>query len=508
MGAAPPAAPVAAPPDAPKGCYRRRRAKSTPLYRLVHAHWPEYQAVHEEQVEPRHGRLRAEVARTVEAYLRCGVLEHGFARIRCGDCGHELLVAFSCKGRGLCPSCAKKRQLEFGDFVTTEVLEAVPHRHLVFTIPRRLRLHFRYDRRLLTGLARAAYRVVEGTTREAAGDRRLRPGAVAAVQTFGSLLDFHPHIHMLVTDGGFAPEDPAGRFVRTEPAPPEVLEDLFRHRVFRFLLDEDAISEELVENLLTWPHSGFGVHVGRPIAGEDGRALAAVSEYLVRGPIALSRLKVEETESGPRVTLRASRYHPRHKSDRRMFEPLEFLATLFAHIPGTHEKTVVYYGHYSNRSRGQRKKEAGAARVGPAPELGPVGPVLDDPGDDNDDEPFAKAARRRWAALIRRVYETDPLVCPKCRGDMQVVSFIMEEDVVFRILRHLELFEPEPPAAAVRGPPRGDDGELFGGLEREDVVPGPPEETPEESDEAARREVEALDALEEAHVNGHHLLRS
>ena len=467
--------PVAAPPDAPKGCYRRRRAKSTPLYRLVHRHWPEYQAVHEERFEPRHGRIRREESRTVEGFLRCGVLEHGFARIRCTGCGHELLVAFSCKGRGICPSCAKKRQLEFGDFVTTEVLEAVPHRHLVFTIPRRLRLIFRYRRRLLTGLARAAYRVAEETLRDTADDRRLRPGAIAAVQTFGSLLDFHPHIHMLLTDGGF---DEAGRFVRREPAPEDVLEDLFRHRVFRFLLDEDAVAEEVVENLLTWRHSGFGVHVGRSVAGDDGRALAALSEYLVRGPIALEKLAVTETEAGSRVTLRASRYHPRHKSDRRTFDPLDFLATLLAHIPATHEKTVVYYGHYSHRLRGQRKKEAGSARVGPAPELGPeLGPLLYD----DEDEPTTSApARRRWAALIKKVYETDPLVCPECRSEMRVISFITEEELIFRILRHLDLFEPDPPSPAVRGPPEEEE----------------PKEDAEEDDEAARREVEALDALD------------
>lgn len=39
------------------------------------------------------------------AYLRCGILAHGFARARCPDCGHERLVAFSCKGRGACPCC-------------------------------------------------------------------------------------------------------------------------------------------------------------------------------------------------------------------------------------------------------------------------------------------------------------------------------------------------------------------------------------------------------------------
>jgi hypothetical protein len=46
------------------------------------------------------------------AYLACGILAHGFARARCGDCGTERLVAFSCKGRGVCPSCNARRMVE------------------------------------------------------------------------------------------------------------------------------------------------------------------------------------------------------------------------------------------------------------------------------------------------------------------------------------------------------------------------------------------------------------
>jgi DNA-directed RNA polymerase subunit RPC12/RpoP len=45
----------------------------------------------------------------LDSFLRCGFLEHGFARIHCPGCGHERLVAFSCKGRGFCPSCGGRR---------------------------------------------------------------------------------------------------------------------------------------------------------------------------------------------------------------------------------------------------------------------------------------------------------------------------------------------------------------------------------------------------------------
>jgi hypothetical protein len=424
--------------DAPQGCYRRRQAKSSPLFRLVQQHWEEFEAVYEERFAARYGPLRRVVRRTVEGFLRCGVLDHGFARVRCGDCGHDLLVAFSCKGRGLCPSCHKKRQLAFGQFVTGEILERVPHRHLVFTIPRRLRLHFRYDRRLLAKLARAAFSVTRRVLREATGEADARPGGVAAIQTFGSLLDFHPHVHLLVTWGGFRPD---GSFRRAPDVPAEVIEELFRHRVFGLLLAEEAIGEDLVENLLSWRHSGFGVHVGREIPGDDGRALQAVTEYVAGGPIALERLTVDASRPEVRVTYRSPRFHPRHGSDSRSFDPLEFLATLMPHIPGTHEKTVIYYGHYSNRSRGLRKKDTGAARAGPSPAM------------DGDEEEPPSPARSRWARLIRQVYEVDPLVCPRCRGAMKVIAFILDEDVVFRILDHLDLIEADPPP---RPPPRAD----------------------------------------------------
>ena len=70
----------------------------------------------------------------------------------------------------------------------------------------------------------------------------------------------------------------------------------------------------------------------------------------------------------------------------------------------------------------------------------------------SDDTPSAKARRSRWAQLIRRVFEVDPLICPACGGQMSFVAFILEgqEDVIERILAHLkEDIGPAPPT----GPP-------------------------------------------------------
>jgi len=96
----------------------------------------------------------------VAAFLRCGDLQEGFARVRCPDCQHEMFVAFSCKQRCTCPSCHQKRTLLTAMHVAEDVCLPVAHRQVVLTIPRRLRLHTWFDRKLLnfkrfTGLGSA-----------------------------------------------------------------------------------------------------------------------------------------------------------------------------------------------------------------------------------------------------------------------------------------------------------------------------------------------------------------
>ncbi len=77
------------------------------------------------------------------------------------------------------------------------------NRQLVFTIPKRLRFYCRYDRRLPGGLARAAWRATVEGYRQQLKRGDLIPSMVAGIQTFGELVHFHPHIHAIVTDGGF-----------------------------------------------------------------------------------------------------------------------------------------------------------------------------------------------------------------------------------------------------------------------------------------------------------------
>ncbi|WP_456297565.1 transposase zinc-binding domain-containing protein [Desulforapulum autotrophicum] len=76
----------------------------------------------------RYGFWRTYVMTVIFKYLDCGDLHMGFARVRCEECGHEYLLAFSCKRRQFCPSCHQKRVVEYSEWLFTNVLKDVPHR--------------------------------------------------------------------------------------------------------------------------------------------------------------------------------------------------------------------------------------------------------------------------------------------------------------------------------------------------------------------------------------------
>jgi Transposase zinc-binding domain len=99
-----------------------------------------------------------------------GLFESGFARAFCPECRFEFLVALSCKGRGLCPSCAAKRAALFSQLLQRKILADVAHAQWVFTLPKMLRPYFLFHRELLGELARLAYETVREMMAAAAGE--------------------------------------------------------------------------------------------------------------------------------------------------------------------------------------------------------------------------------------------------------------------------------------------------------------------------------------------------
>ena len=325
--------------------YRPRHPERTGFYRIFERHFEEYVGTYEERFEHRSGPLRPAVNRAVEAYLDCGRLFCGFARIRCGSCGSEHLLAFSCQTRNFCPSCQAKRAALFAEKLTEEIALPVVHRHLVFTIPKALRGLFQRERRLLGLLSRCAYEAVRRAYGAYLENRTVVPGFASSIQTFGSFAaNFHPHIHALVTQGSFTRE---GEFVAVGTVNTGVIEEIFRRLVLTRLTRAERLSEEFRDNLLSWVHSGFSVHAGPRIYPTDPEYLARLGRYIVRVPMPSKDVRLT-SEGQVRVTTPPD---PRTGKTQLTLDPLDWIHAVVQQIPAPRQHMARYYGAYSNRKR-------------------------------------------------------------------------------------------------------------------------------------------------------------
>ncbi|MFT5358736.1 MAG: hypothetical protein ACI9KE_005975, partial [Polyangiales bacterium] len=123
--------------------YAPRCPEDTLLHALVSEHWPRFRERAEAQ-----GGLPKFVEEEFDAYLRCGILEYGLVQLACRGCGHEMVVGFSCKRRGFCPSCLGRRMSDIAAHLVDFVLPEVPIRQWVCSLPWRLRCALGYDRKL------------------------------------------------------------------------------------------------------------------------------------------------------------------------------------------------------------------------------------------------------------------------------------------------------------------------------------------------------------------------
>jgi hypothetical protein len=175
--------------------------------------------------------------------------------------------------------------VEFGEWLCTEVLKYVPHRQWVFSIPKRLRIYFMFDRKLLTKLSRCAWKVLNLYLTHAIDNDDAKAGAAVAVQSFGDFQNFHPHLHVLATDGCFYNDD---AFMVCPPPDTGELEKLFRYEVFKMLKAEGKINAVVIENMMNWPPARRAY---RAYASESATADSMCIAAMPSGPIMKRALK-------------------------------------------------------------------------------------------------------------------------------------------------------------------------------------------------------------------------
>jgi hypothetical protein len=388
--------------------YIPRRPHDTVLYGIVREHLATFLAHTERSYT---APLPKYVVDAFEHYLACGDVARGFLRCHCEGCGHDVLVAFSCKHRGLCPSCGTRRMCNEAVQLVDRVLPNVPVRQWVLSLPWELRGLAAMKPKVVGAMDRIFAEEIARLTRRLAGIDGAQTGSVGCPQFFGGSLNVHPHLHTLCVDGVFQKTDAGGvRFHEVKPPSKDDVGEVaqrVRDRGVRWLrrhghLDERAAedrSNEAAEPsaiegcmqlalaggaFLARPPStpseakdadlerrerrfsatcdGFDVHCAVRIADDDDVGRERLVRYCTRPPFALERIEV----------LRDGRIAyllkvPRKGRTHRIMTPLEFMARLAALIPRPRMPLVRYHGVFASRSSWRK-------RVTPKPPAGATKP--------------------------------------------------------------------------------------------------------------------------------------
>src|SRR5450432_3347431 len=195
----------------------RHRPEATLLYQLVCEHVSTFVR----EVEASGGSVPRYVRRAFDTYLECGILAHGFARAYCETCKKSLLVAFSCKGRGICTSCGARRMYDVAARLVDHVLPEQPVRQWVLALPWSLRGLVAVRGEVLNVVAKVFVEEVFRWQREQVhAESKLSGAALLVPQRFGGSLQLSPHLHALFVDGVY---DQEGNF---EPSPRPTSADL------------------------------------------------------------------------------------------------------------------------------------------------------------------------------------------------------------------------------------------------------------------------------------------
>ena len=208
--------------------YKPRNPQATLLYKTIQSAFNTFAALTEYNPLPHH------IEQEFAAYIRCGILAHGFVRLKCADCEKSYAVPFSCKGRGFCPSCMAegrpgRRMNEMALHLTEDVFPKVPIRQFVLSLPRQLRYLLAYNPKLTTLVLRVFVKKISSWYKR----RSRRPpfsdyqtGAITFVQRFGSSLNMNLHFHTLFLDGVYRNDSQQPAFIKASKPKDEEIKKL------------------------------------------------------------------------------------------------------------------------------------------------------------------------------------------------------------------------------------------------------------------------------------------
>lgn len=472
--------------------YPTRDPSKTLLYQVVQENLETF--IQMTQADPNRKGLPMHVRKEFYEYLRCGILANGFVRLQCTSCKHERLVAFSCKGRGFCPSCGGRRMSELGAFLVDEVFPHVPIRQVVLSFPFPIRFWLAKNNRLQSELLGITVRAVSGLLRKKAKALGLRPkleyAAVTVIQRFGGSINLNPHLHMLWVDGLYDVEGERPIFHPLPPPTDEEIRNLVEKLSTRILkrlkrmgypVDDEALvppedDEEtfpdlqsasvqslialgerrgqkvrrigitergnfegaVLEGSRSASYRGFSLHADVRCEAYEREKLEHMVRYIARPPVALDRL--HKRDDGL-ITYRLKKKY-RDGTERLLFSPMELMEKLAAIVPNPRGHMTRYHGLFAPHSKNRHKIVVGKSERPSETEK------------EMGKNKKKTRPRMSWAKLLSRVFKRDVTECHFCKARVKVIAVVMETTAIGKILGHLNLPAKPPVISPARPPPQ------------------------------------------------------
>lgn len=333
---------------------------------------------------------RQSVIENVDKMIHCGDPSFGGAMYVCPHCTNMKFVPFRCKSR-FCPTCGVKYCQERSASMSFKLIHCT-HRHCVFTIDEELRHFFLEDRSLLDCLFQAVRSVILRMFFNMNKSKNFVPGFICVLHTFGRPLEWNPHIHCLITEGGFS-DDGFWRVVKHFNY--ALLRKSFQTALLNELERRIGPSFKKTKALIySKDKNGFYVYA-KPSICNTNTVIKYISRYLGRPVIALNRI---DSYDGQYITFHYNR-HEDNAYVRKTLPVLDFIRLLIQHIPEKNFKMTRYYGLYA------RHREI--------------------------DKALYKAIHKskhhifqsftKWRADILLSFGYDPLICPEC-GHLMLIT--------------------------------------------------------------------------------------
>ena len=487
-------------PELKKYSFQRHKPEDTVLYKVIQNNWLSFQA----QVEEDTGHpLPDFVIREFEEYFRCGILAHGFLRAQCESCHLEHWVAFSCKRRGLCPSCGARRMNETAAHLVDSVLPMKNIRQWVLSFPIPIRLCLAVKPKIMSKALEITQAEISKYYLKKAGFSKTqgKTGAVTLIQRFGGSLNLNVHFHQLFIDGSYElgeQKEPNGFTPVAEPRKKELDEVLSRiiQRLIRYMEKKKILIKDESDHLqislpegdgftmiqsssvtyrfATGPSKGkkavvlkslperdhtsksglvaeafgFSLHAGVATLAHERSKLEKICRYIARPAISEERLSLN---CRGEVVYKLKKPWDDGTTAIKLTQN-ELMERLVALVPRPRVNLIRYHGVLAPNYK-YRKQIVPQQKI-----------VEPDPLAEAKSKEKQNAKKRmKWAQLLKRVFNIDIETCNRCGGKVKIIAAIEDPPVIKKILDHLGINSSPPKWTSARGPPDEKQPEFFDG---------------------------------------------